>query len=59
MSSTYDRVSKHVLNSKQDVEARRAKHNYECNLSLINAQMEIASQFLNIALDRIEAKNGR
>ena len=58
MSNTYNRVSKHVLNSKRDVEQRVANHNRKCAEGIIGVQIDIAVSNLNVALDRIEAKNG-
>lgn len=59
MSHTYDRISKHVLASKRDVEQRLANHDRKCAEGIIGVQLDIAVSNLNVALDRIEAKDGR
>ena len=56
MSHTYDRISKHVLASKRDVEQRLANHNRKCIVSLIGVQLDLAVHNINLALDRIKAK---
>lgn len=56
MSQTYDRVLPHVLASKRDVERRLANHNRECHLAEVMVLLDVACDFLNITLDRIDER---
>lgn len=56
MSGVYDRVSSRVFAAKRDVERRLITHSRKCQVAIIKVQLEVASEFLNLALDRISKK---
>ena len=53
---TYDRILPYILASRQDVIRRQRKQQRECLIGIINCQLEIAVEFLNEALSRMERK---
>ena len=54
MSKTYERVMLgNVEKSRIDVMQRQRNHNYKCNLAAIGCQIQVACDFLNIALERL------
>jgi len=56
MSHTYERVLPHIIRAKKDVEARVANQLRLCHLGAIKCQLEIAVDFLDEAITRMEKK---